>query len=72
MKLNTKDFETRMKKSIAAYAENLATIRAGRANPEILSRVTVEYYGTQTPIPQMAEIRAADARTLVVARCLSV
>lgn len=66
MKLNTKDFETRMKKSIAAYAENLATIRAGRANPEILSRVTVEYYGTQTPIPQMAEIRAADARTLVV------
>ena len=55
-----------MKKSISAYAENLATIRAGRANPEILSRVTVDYYGAPTPIAQMAEIRSSDARTLVI------
>ena len=66
MKLTTTEFEGRMKKSISAYAENLATIRAGRANPEILSRVTVDYYGAPTPIAQMAEIRSSDARTLVI------
>ncbi len=66
MKFKTDEFETRMKKSIAAYSDNLATIRAGRANPEILARVSAEYYGAMTPISQMAEIRAADARTLVI------
>lgn len=66
MKLKTDEFESRMKKSISAYSDNLATIRAGRANPELLSRVTAEYYGTPTPIAQMAEVRAADARTLVI------
>ena len=66
MKLNTTDFENKMKKSISAYADNLATIRAGRANPELLSRVTVDYYGTPTPVSQMVEVRAADARTLVI------
>lgn len=66
MKLKTEEFESKMKKSISAYSENLATIRAGRANPEILSRVTADYYGAPTPIAQMAEVRAADARTLVI------
>lgn len=66
MKLNTTEFETKMKKSVAAYADNLSTIRAGRANPEILARVSVDYYGAPTPISQVAEIRAADARTLIV------
>ncbi len=66
MKFKTDEFETRMKKSISAYSDNLGTIRAGRANPEILSRVSAEYYGAMTPISQMAEIRAADARTLVI------
>ena len=66
MKLNTTEFETKMKKSVAAYADNLSTIRAGRANPEILARVSVDYYGAPTPISQVAEIRAADARTLTV------
>lgn len=66
MKLKLDEFETRMKKSIAAYSDNLSTIRAGRANPEILSRVNVDYYGAPTPLAQVAEIRAADARTLVI------
>lgn len=66
MKLKTEEFETKMKKTISAYSDNLGTIRAGRANPEILSRVTADYYGAPTPISQMAEIRAADARTLVI------
>ncbi len=66
MKIKTDEFETKMKKSISAYAENLGTIRAGRANPDILARVTVDYYGAPTPVSQMADIRAADARTLVI------
>ncbi len=66
MKLNLNEFETKMKKSVASYSDNLSTVRAGRANPEILARVTVEYYGTPTPISQVAEVRAADARTLVI------
>lgn len=66
MKLNLKDFERKMKKSIDAYLQLLVTVRAGRANPEILQRVTVDYYGVPTAINQMAEIRVTDARTLVI------
>ena len=66
MKLKLDEFETKMKKTVAAYSENLATIRAGRANPEILSKITVDYYGVPTQITQMAEVRAADPRNLVV------
>lgn len=66
MKLDTKDFEARMKKSVAAYSDNLSTIRAGRANPDILKRVTVDYYGSPTPISSIAEIKVSDARTIVI------
>ncbi len=66
MKFDTKEFETKMQKSVAAYKENLSTIRAGRANPDILKKISVEYYGTPTPIASIAEIKAADARTLVI------
>ena len=66
MKLDTRDFEARMKKSIAAYSENLSTIRAGRANPDILKKVNVDYYGSPTPISSIAEIKVADARTIVI------
>jgi ribosome recycling factor len=66
MKLNTKEHEEKMQKAIAAYESNLATIRAGQANPMILSKVTFEYYGAPTLISTMADIRAADARTVVV------
>ena len=66
MKLNTKDFEAKMSKAIAAYEQNLATVRAGQANPNVLSRVTFEYYGSPTPLNSMADIRLVDAKTLVV------
>ena len=55
-----------MKKSIAAYSENLSTIRAGRANPDVLKKVTVDYYGAPTPITSIAEVKVADARTIVI------
>ena len=66
MKLDTRDFETRMKKSVASYTDNLSTIRAGRANPDVLKRVNVDYYGSPTPIASIAEIKVADARTIVI------
>ena len=66
MKLDTKNLENRMKKSIEAYKNELDTIRAGRANPNILSRVTVDYYGTATPINQIGTVSVPDARTIVI------
>ena len=66
MKLDTRDFETRMKKTVANYSENLSTIRAGRANPDVLKRIMVDYYGSPTPISSIAEIKVADARTIVI------
>lgn len=66
MKLDTKVFDEKMKKSIGVYEEALTTIRAGRANPAVLSKVTVDYYGVPTAISQMAEVRVADARNIVI------
>ena len=66
MKLDTRDFETRMKKSVSAYSENLSTIRAGRANPDVLKKINADYYGSPTPISTIAEIKVADARTIVI------
>lgn len=60
---NTKE---RMGKCINALESELGTIRAGRANPTVLDRITVEYYGTPTPINQMASISVAEARVLVI------
>ena len=66
MKLDTKPFEEKMKKSISVYKEQLETIRAGRANAGVLRGIDVEYYGTPTAINQMAEVKLADARTLMI------
>ena len=66
MKLNTKEFEERMTKAVAALNNNFDTIRAGRANPAVLNRVNFEYYGSPTPLNSMADIRLSDARTLVI------
>lgn len=66
MKFDTKTTEEKMKKSISAYSENLSTIRAGRANASVLSKVTVDYYGVPTQINQMAEVKTSDARTLTI------
>lgn len=66
MKYDTKELEKQMTKTVEAYESNLATIRAGQANAAVLSRVTFEYYGAETPLNTMADIRVTDARTLVI------
>lgn len=53
-------------KTLNHYKEELASVRAGRANPRILDKVFVDYYGTMTPLKQMANISAPEARMLVV------
>ncbi len=66
MKLDTKEFEVRMNKSIEAYKNELDTVRAGRANPNVLSKVNIDYYGVSTPIKDIAAISLADARTIII------
>ena len=66
MKLDTKEFESKMTKSVAAYRENLSTIRAGRANPDVLKKIEVDYYGSPTAISSIAEIKVVDARTIAI------
>ncbi|MFV5334520.1 ribosome recycling factor [Bacillus sp. GM2] len=56
----------RMEKAIGAYQRELATVRAGRANPSLLDKVTVEYYGAQTPLNQIASITVPEARMLLI------
>ena len=56
----------RMEKSINAYSDKLAEIRAGRANPAILNKVKIDYYGTPTPINQVAGISVPEARLIVI------
>ena len=58
--------EEKMKKTINVFEENLSEVRAGRANPKILNRVTVDYYGVPTPINQMAGISVPEPRTIVI------
>ena len=66
MKLDTKDYEAKMKKTIASYTDNLSTIRAGRANPDVLKKINVDYYGSPTPISSIAEVKVVDARTITI------
>lgn len=61
-----KDAESRMKKAIEALGNNFNKIRTGRAHPSLLDGVRVNYYGTETPLSQVANINIEDARTLSV------
>lgn len=61
-----KEFETRMQKSVDYLVGELSAIRAGRANPAVLDKVTVDYYGVPTAINQMAAVSVSEARILVV------
>ena len=61
-----KDAEMRMRKSVDATRDAMSRIRTGRASPALLEHLTVDYYGTATPIPQVATIAVSDARTLTV------
>ena len=66
MKLATKEYEGRMQKSISAYQNELESIRVGRANPAVLNKIAVDYYGVPTQINQMSEVKVPDARTIVI------
>ena len=61
-----KDAETRMGKSIEALKNDLSKIRTGRAHTSLLDHITVDYYGAQVPLSQVANISVSDARTLAV------
>jgi len=58
--------DSKMDKSVEATREEFATIRAGRANPSMFNKLTAEYYGTPTPIQQLASFTSQDARTILV------
>jgi len=64
--MELEELEERMKKSISVFEQNLSEIRAGRANPAILNKISIEYYGVQTPINQVAGISVPEARTIVI------
>ena len=66
MKLDVKEFEAKMQKSIASYEAELATIRAGQANTAVLAKVSFEYWGAPTLISSMADIRVADTKTVTI------
>lgn len=67
MKLELHDtMEENLNKTLEALKEELAVVRAGRANPGMLDKVMVDYYGTQTPLKQMAAITSPDPRSLLV------
>jgi len=64
--LYLEEYNEDMKKAIEHYSNELLQIRAGRANPKIIERIMVDYYGTMTPISQMATITVPEARMILV------
>lgn len=60
------ELEDRMQKAVEAFRRDLASLRAGRATPALLDRVLVDYYGTPTPVSQLANINVPEPRLLVV------
>jgi len=61
-----KDAKHRMEMSVEATSRDFAAIRTGRANPQILNRIHVEYYGVETPLPQLATITVPEAQQLLI------
>ncbi len=59
-------FEERMQKSVHALRENFNAIRAGRANPHVLDRIAIDYYGTHTPLNQVANIQVPEPRMITI------
>ena len=66
MAVDFKEYEKRMDKALDHLAEEFGAVRAGRANAKVLDRITVEYYGSETPLAGVATISTPDARTLVI------
>ncbi len=61
-----KETKERMQKSLESFDDNLGMVRTGRANPAILNRISVDYYGATTPLNQLATVSSPDPRTLVI------
>ena len=66
MAVDFKDYAKRMDKALNHLEEEFGAVRAGRANPKVLDRIVVEYYGSETPLNGVATISSPDARTLVI------
>ena len=60
------EFEEELAKAVKHYESELAAVRAGRANPKMLDKILVDYYGTMTPIPRMANVSVPEARQLLI------
>ena len=61
-----KEYEDKMKRSLDFLAQQFATVRAGRANAGVLDQIQVDYYGSPTPIQQVASVSSPDPRTLMI------
>lgn len=66
MKETMQAYETKMNKTISVLVKELAAIRAGRANPAVLDKITIEYYGAPTPLNQVAAVSTPEPRTLQI------
>ena len=66
MAVDFKEYARRMDKALDHLQEEFGAVRAGRANAKVLDRITVEYYGSETPLSGVATISTPDARTLVI------
>ncbi|MCD8161572.1 MAG: ribosome recycling factor, partial [Clostridiales bacterium] len=66
MKEFTKEYDVKMGKTIESVKGDFAAVRAGRANAQVLDRITIDYYGTATPLNQVAAISSPDPRQLVI------
>lgn len=66
MSVDFKDYTRKMDKTLEVLQENFAAVRAGRANAKVLDRISVEYYGVESPLASVATISSPDARTLVI------
>ncbi len=66
MSVDFNEYSRKMEKTLDVLADNFGAVRAGRANAKVLDRITVEYYGQETPLNGVATISSPDARTLVI------
>ena len=66
MAVDFKEFERRMDKALDHLDEEFGAVRAGRANPRVLDRITVDYYGTPTPLNQIGNVSVPEARMMVI------
>ena len=61
-------YDSKMTKTLNGFEAELSTIRAGRANPHILDKITVDYYGSPTPLQQVANVTVPEARMIQISR----